>query len=401
MRQAFGTVALGLAGLLLGLAANALPAAAASGARLELSTAQLSLLLGIGVWTRALTSAFAGALVDRFGGRRSLRDAAAGAALAALALGALFLGKREGAFFVVAAILQAAVCYFLAYAGPAAARVNAARLEPGVRGRHSGLYAALAFPAELLALPAGLWLAARLPYATLCLAPAAAAALAVIAALWSPLLARREESRPGLGELRTLALRRDVLALAGLAACAGAARFGLLGWALPFLREVHQVRPGGPLFASAMTAAVAGAAAGPLLCGWLSDRNFAGRRAPAALAFFICLAAALAGLGATVDPAFACALLGLCCAAVFGVHSLLVGAASMDAGGRRSAGAVSGLLDAVHHAAGALSLLLVGSAVDRGGWGEWTPALIPLALAGAAGALLIVYLKTEAPGQPL
>ncbi len=400
MKQALGTAALGLAGLLLGLAASALPAAANSGARLDLSTAQLGLLLGIGLWTRALTSAFAGALVDRFGGRRSLRDAAAGAALAALVLGALFLGKREGAFFVAAAILQAAVCYFLSFAGPAAARVNAARLEPGLRGRHAGLYAGLAFPAELLALPVGLWLAARLPYSALCLAPAAAA-LAVGAALLSPSLARGAQPRTGLGELRALALRRDVLALAGLEACAGAARFGLLGWALAFLREVHQVRAGGPLFGSALASAALGAAAGPVLCGWLSDKAFQGRRAPAALAFFAFLAAALAGLGATVDPAFACVLLGLCCAAVFGVHALLGGAAAMDAGGRRSAGAVSGLLDAAHHAAGGLSLLLVGSAVNRGGWGAWTNALIPLALAGAAGALLIVYFKAEAPGQPL
>jgi len=398
MRAALGTAALGLVGLCLGLAAGALPAAAAAGARLELSTAQLGLLMSVGLWTRALTAGFAGALVDRFGGRRSLRDAAAGASFVALALGVLFVAKREGTLFVAVAILQAAACYFLAFAAPAAARINAARLEPGLRGRHAGLYGALAFPAEFLALPAGLWLAARLPGSALNFAPAAAACAALAAAWSAPVLARQEGPRPGLADLRALMLRREMLALGAVSACSGAARFGLLGWSAQFLGEVHQIRMGGPLFGWALLSAVAGACAGPLAAGWLSDRTFAGRRAPAAAAALALLAVALVVLGRTTDPALAVACLGLACAGAFGSHAVIAVAAAIDAGGRRSAGAACGLLDGVHHAAGALALLMVGGLVNRGGWAAWTNALIPFSLAGAVAACLLAFVKPATPG---
>lgn len=396
MRQALGTAALGLAGLGLGLAAGALPAAAAGGASLELSKSRLALALGLGLWTRALASGFAGALVDRFGARRALRDAAAGSAAAAAALGMLFLGGREGGLFVAVAILHAAICYFLAFAGPAAARLNAIRLDPALRGRHAGLYGALAFPAEFLALPAGLWLGARLPASAIVFLPAAAALLALGAALLGPREEGDAEPGPALGELHVLARRAQVLVPAALEGCAGAVRWGLLGWSAQFLSEVHQIRPGGPLFAPALASVAAGACLGPALGGLLSDKAFGGRRAPAAFVVFGVMAAALTGLGRALEPATAVAFLGAACGAAFGVHALLSGAAAMDAGGPRSAGAISGLLDGVHHAAGGLSILLVGALVDRGGWGSWTSVLLPFSLFGAAASLALTRLRAEA-----
>ncbi|MBI2385726.1 MAG: MFS transporter [Elusimicrobia bacterium] len=397
MRKALDTAALGFAGLCLGLAAGALPAAASAEARLELSKSQLALTLGLGLWTRALASGFAGALVDRFGVRRALRGAAAGAAAAGLGLGLLFLGGREETAFVGVAILHAALCYFLAFAGPAAARMNAARLEPALRGRHSGLYGAIAFPAEFLALPAGLWLGGRLPAAAFVLLPAGAALLALAAALLAPRGTREDEPHPRLAELAVLARRRDVLLPASLEACAGAARWGLLGWSAQFLNEVHHVRLGTPLFGAALAAAAGGAFLGPVLAGLASDKGFGGRRGPAAAVFFAALTGALIGLGRALEPVTAVAFLGAACAASFGVHALLSGAAAMDAGGRRSAGAVSGLLDGVHHAAGGLAMLLVGAMIDRGGWAAWTRALIPFAVAGAGLSFLLGAFKAEAP----
>ena len=389
MRKALGTAALGLSGLCLGLTAGVLPAAAASGAPLELSKSRVALAIGLGLWTRALAAPFAGALVDRFGAHRALRDAALAAAAAGLALGLLFIGGREGTMFVGVAILHAALCYFLAFPGAAAARVNAARLGPDLRGRHAGLFGAVAFPAEFLALPAGLWLAPLLPPAAFALAPAAAAALALAASFGVRDGAPDDGARPRLSELGGLARRGELIVPAALEACAGAARWGLLGWSAQFLSEVHRVRPGTPLFAWGLAAAAGGACVGPLLFGFLSDKGFGGRRAPAALTAFATLAAALFALGRALEPAVAVGSLGAACAAVFGAHSLLSGAAAMDAGGRRSAGSVSGILDGVHHAAGGSSVLLVGAMLDRGGWGAWTKTLVPIALAGAALGLLM------------
>jgi len=389
MSQALGTAALALAALLLGLAAGAVPAAAASDARLELTKHQLVLAAGLGLWTRALTAGFAGALVDRFGARRALRDAAAGAVAAALALGLIFLGGREATMFVGVAILQAALCYFLAFAGPAAARINAARLEPGARGLHAGLYGALAFPAEFLALPAGLWLGSRLPASAFVFLPAGAALLAFAASLGAPRGEAADDPGPALAEILSFRGRVDVLVPAALEACAGAARWGLLGWSAQFLNEVHHIRLGTPLSGAALAAVAGGAAAGPILAGLLSDKAFGGRRGPAAAVLFAASTGALLGLGRALEPGTALAFLGAACAAAFGLHALLSGAAAMDAGGRRSAGAVSGLLDGVHHAAGGLAILLVGAMIDRGGWASWTRTLIPFAVAGAALSLLM------------
>jgi len=392
MKKAFDTAALGFAGLCLGLAASALPAAA--GSRLDMSKTQLALLLGAGLWTRALSAGFTGALVDRFGGRRALRDAALGATVTGLGLGLLFLSGREGALFIGGAVLHALLSYFSAFAGPVAARLNAARLAPAERGRHAGLYGALAFPAEFLALPAGLWLGQRLPGSALAFLPAAAALLALAAARRTPNDASADGPHPGLAELPAFARRGDVLALSALEACAGAVRWGLIGWSAQFLHEVHNIRAGGTLFAASLAAAAAGAAIGPPLCGMLTDKVFAGRRSPALLAAFAAQAAALAALGRVADAGQAVACLGAACAATFGVHALLSGAAAMDAGGKGSAGTVSGLLDGFHYAAGGLSVLLVGTLIDRGGWAAWTTATIPFSLAGAGAALLL--LKTEA-----
>lgn len=398
MKKAFDTAALGLTGLCLGLAASALPAAA--GARLELSKTQLAVLLGAGLWSRALTAGFTGALVDRFGGRRALRDAALGAAVSGVGLALLLLFGREGSLFVGAAVAHAALNYFSAFAGSSAARINAARLSPAERGRHAGLYGALAFPAEFLALPAGLWLGARLSGSALVFLPAAAALFALAAARQAQAGAGEDGPRPGLAELSALTRRGDVLALSALEACAGAVRWGMIGWSAQFLSEVHNVRPGGPLFAAALAAAAAGAAVGPAACGLLSDKLFAGRRAPALLASFAAQAAALAALGRATDPGLAVGFFGAASAATFGAHALLSGAAAMDAGGPRSAGAVSGLLDGVHHAAGGLSILLVGALVDRGGWASWTTAMLPFSLAGAGAALLLAF-RPEAPDPAL
>ncbi|UPT72681.1 MAG: hypothetical protein M0D55_12090 [Elusimicrobiota bacterium] len=133
----------------------------------------------------------------------------------------------------------------------------------------------------------------------------------------------------------------------------------------------------------------------------MSDKAFGGRRAPAGLAFFLFLAAALAALGRTLDAAHAIVWLGLAAGAAFGLHALLCGAAAMDAGGARAAGSVSGLLDSAHHAAGGLAVLLVGSLVDRGGWGAWTKGLIPFALLGAAACAAAVRLRAEARNPSL
>ncbi len=395
MNKLLGTAAIGLAGLGLGLAASALPAAAASGARLDMSKAQIALLLSIGLWTRAATACFSGALTDRFGGRRALRTASIGAAVACLGLGLVFLGGREGSMFVGVAILQALACYFLTFPGPAAAHLNAARLGPAERGRHAGLYGALAFPAEFLALPAGLWLGTRIPHSALLFLPAATALLGLTAALRAPDESGEEGSGPTLAGLLALACRGEVLVLAALEACAGVVRWGLLGWSAQFLSEVHQIRPGVPLFAAALTAVAAGSAAGPALCGLLSDKAFNGRRAPAIMIFFAAQATSLAALGLAKDAGMAVVFLVLACAAAFGVHALLSGAAAMDAGGRRSAGAVCGLLDGVHHAAGGLSLLLIGALLNRGGWGAWTMTMIPFSIAGAATSLALGALRAE------
>ncbi len=376
------SVRAGLAGLGAALAAASLPAAGSVAGRLALSKAELGHALAAGLWTYALSAAFNGVLADRFGGRRALIAGAGGTLLVALAGGGLAALGRESAVFAGIATLYAAARYFQSFTLAAAAKLGAARSP----------YGALAFPGELLALPLALWLAPRLQPAVLALLPAAAAALALAAALGSE---RAESAEPALST-RELLRDRWVAALAAAEACAGFARWGLLGWAAQFLVEVHGVRPEEPAFAGALLAAAGGACAGPLLCGALSDKAFKGRRTPAAAVFFGLAAAAMGALGRAPGWGAAVACLAAACAGLFGVHSILAGAAAMTAGDKRSSGSVAGLLDAAHHAAGGLSGLIVGALLERGGWGAWTGVLIPFCLAGGALMLLPAALRVEA-----
>jgi OPA family glycerol-3-phosphate transporter-like MFS transporter len=114
------------------------------------------------------------------------------------------------------------------------------------------------------------------------------------------------------------------------------------------------------------------AVAGSWTAGIVSDRLFAGRRAPVAAALYfveslIILAAAY--YASTVG--LATMFLIMISFTANSTHSILGTAAAMDIGGRRLAGTAAGLIDSFQYYGGGLAGIVLGSIIQRFGWQAW------------------------------
>jgi OPA family glycerol-3-phosphate transporter-like MFS transporter len=128
---------------------------------------------------------------------------------------------------------------------------------------------------------------------------------------------------------------------------------------------------------------------GGVFAGFISDHVFGSRRGPVSSVLYggMLVGAALA-LGTLGSPVlgWAVVFMSLC---VIGVHGMLSGTASMDFGGKRNAGVVTGIIDGfVYLGSGAQAFLFgrllpkdaAAKVVDN--WRIWPGAMLPVALVG-------------------
>jgi OPA family glycerol-3-phosphate transporter-like MFS transporter len=165
--------------------------------------------------------------------------------------------------------------------------------------------------------------------------------------------------------------------------CTGFVRQGLMLWLVPFLSEVHHIEHGSTLFTIATLGITVGGILGGLLCGIMSDKLFHSRRPPVAFIFYIFQIISVFLLGWVSDATIASFLVGICCMWIFGVHGMLSGTASMDFGGTKAAGTVTGMFDGIQYLASGLSGFLIGAGLDKWGWQVWTYMIIPFSLIGS------------------
>ena len=149
-----------------------------------------------------------------------------------------------------------------------------------------------------------------------------------------------------------------------------ACRYGFLDWGLAHLIETQ----GGEIGKSALKYAVLplGGIAGALLSGWVTDRWFGGRAAPA----IVVLLLALGGLtlvyskvvtagGSVILPMVLLVLIGFC---IYGPQVLLVGTAPMDLARGGAAAAAVGFVNFMGYMGAFSGDYITGHVVDAHGW---------------------------------
>lgn len=378
----------------------------------HLSKAQFGTIATAGFWTYALAVIINGPLSDRIGGKKAILIGASGAAVMNLIIGLLFLNGWATKVVVGMSLLYAVNQYFQAFGALSIVKINAPWFHVRERGVFGGIFGAMISLGYFLAITVGGWILAGMNWYWVFLIPAMAISLMAVLDF---LLVKNSPAEAGFAAIDTADATADdpnrdkpldfahlrrvfanptIITLVAAEFCTGFVRQGLMLWFVPFLKEVHGIKPGTFLFSVASIGVTIGGILGALLCGYLSDRWFQSRRPPVAFIFYLGQIVSLIVLGRAASPGLAAFMIGFTCMWIFGVHGMLSGTASMDFGGTRAASTVTGALDGVQYLASGLTGFLLGHYLDKFGWDVWTLLIIPFSL---IGAILMIRIWNETP----
>jgi OPA family glycerol-3-phosphate transporter-like MFS transporter len=188
--------------------------------------------------------------------------------------------------------------------------------------------------------------------------------------------------------------QRVILIIVAIEFCSGFLRQGVMKWFRPFAKAVGENE--GFVYQNwGMLLCVAGILGG-VLAGFISDHVFHSRRGPVASVLYAgMLAGAITAVVTLGSPALGWAVIfmSLC---VIGVHGMLSGTASMDFGGAKNAGVVTGIIDGFVYLGTAMQAFLYGRILPTGdlaksydSWRLWPAAMIPVAVIGLALCSLV------------
>jgi sugar phosphate permease len=195
-----------------------------------------------------------------------------------------------------------------------------------------------------------------------------------------------ESTRADVREaMRRIVVNPAVWIVAGAYACTGAVRQPMDQWFPRYMQDVHHTDMKSTIFQFLGFAIPATASAGSLLSGYISDKLFAGARAPVAAALYlletvIVVLATMFASSPWSAAAFFVALSFTC----NGTHSILGTAAAMDIGGRKMTGFASGVIDSFQYFGGSIGGLALGELMNHFGPRVIFPYMIPFGLIGAA-----------------
>ena len=374
-------------------------------------------IFGVGAWVYALAFLINGPLTDKIGGKRAMLIGTLGACLANLGMG-LYLqhvlampDPKSAPLKLVFMILYGINMYFQSYGAVAIVKVNASWFHVRERGWFSGIFGIMISTGLFLAFDINERImqfaqAHGLPgvEATrwVFLGPAVLLATFFLLELLflrdTPLEAGfqnfdtadassgEDDTRPPvLQVLRKVLTNPIIITIALVEFCTGVLRNGVMHWFKIFAKE--HIKAGtleGWQYVNdnwGLILMVAGIIGG-MTAGYVSDKSFQSRRAPAAgFLYGICFVAALLmipflqsgwGLGALVF------LMSIC---VIGTHGLLSGTATMDFGGRKGAGTAVGIIDGFVYLGTGVQSLALGYITMRD-WRFWPVFLAPFALIG-------------------
>jgi OPA family glycerol-3-phosphate transporter-like MFS transporter len=381
---------------------------------------------GVGAVVYGISFLLNGPLTDRWGGRATIMIAAGGSALANLVMAwamqqRLSQQMNAESFASTLMVANAANMYFQSFGAVSIVKVNAPWFHVRERGVLGGLFGIL--------ISLGL-------YFSYDWAPKIARALGLAAAFWVPAavlavfcvvsgaLVRDTPSKAGFddfntgdataGETQSLSLReilermfsqRVVLIIVAIEFCSGFLRQGVMKWYRLFAKATGDNHSF--VYENwGMLLCVAGILGG-VFAGFISDHVFQSRRGPVASVLYggllVGAVLALFTLGSPV-LAWSMVLMSLC---VIGVHGMLSGTASMDFGGSKNAGVVTGVIDGfVYLGTGCQSFLygrILPDKNDPGGrdphaWLYWPGVMIPMVLVGLALCTRVWNAKPQPKG---
>ena len=374
-----------------------------------LTKAQFGDIDGVGALTYGVAFLLNGPLTDRFGGRATLLVAAGGSAamnvVMAVAVG--HAAEDPARFHTTLLIANAANMYFQSFGAVSIVKVNAPWFHVRERGVLGGLFGIL--------ISLGLYFAYDW-------AKAIAEAYGLTAAFWVPAavlgvcwvvafaMIRDTPSDAGFADFDTgdatsgdttplpvmdvvkrMLSQRAVLLIIAIEFCSGFLRQGVMKWYRLFAKAIGDNHSF--VYENwGMVLCVAGILGG-VCAGFISDHVFDSRRGPVAAVLYMgLLLGALVAFAALGSPVlgWSMLLMSLC---VIGVHGMLSGTASMDFGGSKSAGLVTGVIDGFVYLGTATQAFLYGrllpasgtaAARDAASWRVWPGAMIVMALIGLA-----------------
>lgn len=388
-----------------------------------LTKAQFNELDGVGAWVYGIAFLVNGPLTDRFGGRVTMLISAGASALCnvamAVAMGRATSGQMTSSELKDALLVaNAANMYFQSFGAVSIVKVNAPWFHVRERGVLGGLFGILISLGLYFAYDWSLMLAKR-SFAMAFWGPAAVLVVCLFMAAKfvrdTPSTAGFEDFDTGdatsgqtgrmtVGEVvKKMFSQRVIWVIVAIEFCSGFLRQAVMKQYRPFAKAIGA--DGSFVYQNwGMLLCVAGILGG-VFAGFISDQVFQSRRGPVASVLYGGLLAGCLAAFLTLDGpllGWSVVFMSLC---VIGVHGMLSGTASMDFGGSKNAGIVTGVIDGFVYLGTGTQAFLYAKALPTGAaakltssWKIWPMAMIPVAVVGLALCATIWNAKPQKSG---
>lgn len=392
-----------------------------------MQNADFGVIFGAGTVVYGISFVVNGPLTDRFGGKKAILTAAAGAGLTNLLMGfgAIQLRDHGVAYdflsqnlILLYALLYSLNMYFQSFGAVAVVKANAPWFHLKERGVFGAIFGILISLGVYFAFDVGRMVLELSSVPWVFLVPATLLGLMLVVV---GLIVENSPAEAGLGELDTGDATDDgprlgavavfqqmlrnpvVVTIALVEFCSGFMRQAIMQWFRTFARQTDaalHLKSGYVYDNWGMLLCCAGILGG-VVSGVISDRLFQSRRGPvAALLYGVMLVGALLLCFVYQVPAAVGILVLVLSTAVIGVHGMLSGTASMDFGGRRNVGVAVGIIDGfVYLGTGVMSFSyaialpeeqlapdgsFTGPATDPASWIWWPALMVPVSALGFA-----------------
>ncbi len=371
-----------------------------------LTKSQFGEIDAVGAYAYGIAFLINGPLADRWGGRTTILIAAIGSAVmnVGMALAMQRAVSGEGANLQsYLLVLNALNMYFQSFGAVSIVKVNAPWFHVRERGVLGGLFGVLISLGLYFSYDWSLALAKSFSFVAPFWAPAC---ILVVCAVVAAVIVKNTPSEAGFADFdtgdassgqvgrltlaevaRKMFSQRVIWLIVAIEFCSGFLRQAVMKWFRPFARAIGENES----FVYnnwGMLLCVAGILGG-VFAGFISDHVFQSRRGPVASVLYGGLfVGAIVACFTLGHPALGWAVIfmSLC---VIGVHGMLSGTASMDFGGTKNAGVVTGIIDGfVYLGTGTQALLYSRmlpkdeAAKNPANWLIWPAAMVPVALVG-------------------